>query len=70
MKKDKQYKGDLVDKILFNRLLSIITSFIVAILKLIPKDDLDIIPKPPTPLKPDHKPWFPWIRKTLNIDKK
>lgn len=65
---DKKYGGDLIDRIIFNRMLAIITGFIVAILKLIPKDTLvDIVPTPIAPVKPENKPWFPWIKKKLNI---
>ncbi len=49
-----------LDKIALNRLLAIITSFIIALLKLItPNSNL---PSPKTP----KKPLFPWVRKTLD----
>lgn len=49
-----------LDKIALNRLLSIITSFIIALLKLIAPN-----PNVPSPKNP-KKPLFPWVRKTLD----
>lgn len=44
----------ILDKILLNRLINMIMSFIISILKIIsPKDDT----------KPDRKIWFPKIRR-------
>ena len=53
----------IIDKILFNRLIAIITSFILGVLKIISshtKTDLDIDPMPP------NSPKFPWLKKKID----
>lgn len=51
-----------LDKIALNRLIAIITSFILQILKLFaPKDSINQV---------DKRPKFPWIRKQMNKVKK
>ena len=50
---------NFLDKLALNRLVKIITDFIIAILKIFaPKDNIDI-PVPP-------KPKFPWVRKKID----
>lgn len=51
-----------LDRLALNRLIAILTSFILAVLKIFNKqDDVDI----PTPDLPDNRP-FPWLRKKIN----
>lgn len=54
--------GKIIDKIMFNRLVAIITSFILGLLKIfsVKLEDKDV-PTPPT----DKKVLFPRIRKKL-----
>lgn len=54
---------NFLDKLALNRLIKIITDFIIAILKIFaPKDNIDIIP----PINPPSKPVFPWLRKKID----
>ena len=53
----------LLDKIALNRLISIITNFILAVLKI-------FAPKDTTIPNLDKKPRFPWINKQINKVKK
>ena len=51
-----------LDRLAFNRLVAILTNFILSILKIFHKQDgIDI----PTPNMPDNKP-FPWLRRQIN----
>jgi len=50
-----------LDRLALNRLISILTSFILGILKIFNKQDGVNIP---TPDLPDNKP-FPWLRKKV-----
>jgi hypothetical protein len=54
----------IIDRILLNRLVAMITSFILGVLKIISTktkvDDPDVVPKPPKP------PKFPWLRKQVD----
>lgn len=52
----------LLDRIALNRLISIITGFILGILKIFANKKIDVVPN--TPDLPDNKP-FPWIRKKI-----
>lgn len=54
---------NLLDKIALNRLIKILTNFIISILKIFaPKNNIDDIP----PIKRPSKPVFPWIRKKID----
>jgi len=54
---------NFLDKIALNRLIKIVTGFILAVLKILSHSNIEKnIPNLPNP-----KPKFPWIRK--NIDK-
>jgi hypothetical protein len=57
-----------LNKIMFNRLVAIITTFILAVLKLFSKSDIKIdnIPVPPD----ERKPIFPNLRKRIDDWKK
>lgn len=50
-----------LDKIALNRLISIITNFILTLAKIFNKKNIDDIPLVP----PDKKP-FPWLRKQID----
>lgn len=52
-----------LDRLALNRLISILTSFIISLVKIFSnnKDSINI----PTPDLPDNKP-FPWLRKKIN----
>ena len=52
----------LLDKIALNRLISILTNFILGLVKIFNKNTngIDV----PTPDLPDNKP-FPWLRKKV-----
>lgn len=55
----------IIDRIILNRLVAIITSFILGVLKIIsahiPEKDKDtIVPKPP------KTPRFPWVKKKID----
>lgn len=52
-----------LDRLALNRLISILTNFIISLVKIFSKnkDSIDI----PTPDLPDNKP-FPWLRKKIN----
>lgn len=54
----------IIDRILLNRLVAIITSFIMGVLKIISSnvkvDDTNVVPKPPKERK------FPWLRKKVD----
>jgi hypothetical protein len=58
----------LLDRIALNRLISIITSFILSIMKIFANKNIDNV----VPDVPDDKP-FPWLRKkvkkVINYDK-
>jgi hypothetical protein len=51
----------LLDKIALNRLIKIITSFILSIIQIIEKHQTIDNPKPDV-----RKPKFPWVRKKLD----
>lgn len=55
---------NILDRIALNRLIKIITNFILAILKIFaPKDTIDnIVPSPPE----TKRRKFPWIRKKID----
>jgi|694.fasta_scaffold130408_2 hypothetical protein len=54
---------NFLDKIALNRLIKIITNFIITILKIFaPKDTIDIVP----PVNPPSKPLFPRLRKKID----
>lgn len=55
---------NILDRIALNRLIKIITNFIIAILKIFaPNDKIDnIVPNPPE----NKKRKFPWIRKKID----
>jgi hypothetical protein len=54
----------IIDRILLNRLVAIITSFILGVLKLISSntktDDKNVVPTPP------KQPKFPWLKKKVD----
>lgn len=54
----------IIDRIIFNRLVAIITSFVLGVLKIISSnikvDDTNVVPKPP------KEPRFPWLRKKVD----
>lgn len=54
---------NIIDKIALNRLIKIITSFILAILKMMQPHvkNIDGVPSPVSP-----KPKFPWVRKKID----
>jgi hypothetical protein len=51
----------IIDRIAINRLISILTNFILSLIKIFNKKTIDNI----TPIKPDKKP-FPWLRKQID----
>lgn len=53
---------NIIDKIALNRLIKILTNFIITIVKLFNKE----IDKPDSIIPDEKKPKFPWIRKKLN----
>ena len=52
-----------LDRLALNRLISILTNFVLSLIKIFSKNtnSIDI----PTPNLPDNKP-FPWLRKKIN----
>jgi hypothetical protein len=54
----------IIDRILFNRLVAMITSFILGVLKIISSnikvDDTNVVPKPPKERR------FPWFKKQVD----
>lgn len=56
-----------LDRIALNRLVLIITNFVLSLLKMFsPKKDLDNIDVPDIKPVPDKKPILPWRRKKKN----
>jgi hypothetical protein len=56
----------IIDRIILNRMIAIITSFILGVLKIIAsftdKKDIDITPTP----QPPKTPKFPWLKKQVD----
>jgi len=51
----------ILDRIALNRLINIITSFILSIMKIFANKNIDNV----VPHVPDNQP-FPWLRKQIN----
>lgn len=57
----------LIDKIALNRLLALLSNFILGVLKIFSPKSVDDIPVPnPPEVKPDRIPILPWKRKKKN----
>ena len=51
----------IIDKIALNRLIAILTNFILSIIKIFSPKNIDGV----VPIKPDKRP-FPWLRKQID----